>query len=235
MAATYVPSAAWNAAKFFVRGMLLGDLSNDIKYLILDNALKHVWMAAPWRWTVGMLPNISLSTATDYDITSTPGDFLKISRCYWSDANCVEPMEVVDILPPTPIVSGKPMIAAWIPGTPNKIRIYPPMGNLGGTSLTLVSYYKKQAPAITAGNFGSAGAWVIDDEYFPVIFAFVLYYAMLACHDQRAGAAEWDEQIRAYKYSGQLATANAMIEDMRRRENLPLEWNHQPDRKADRR
>lgn len=235
MAATYVPSAAWNAANFYVRGMLLGDVSNYIKYQILDDAIKHIWTAAPWRWSVGLLANLPLTTATDYNVVSTPSDFLRLEHCYWSDGNTIEPLEIVEALPATPIIQGPPKMAAWVPGTPDKIRIFPPMGNLGSTTLTLVSYYKIKAPTISASNYGNAGAWVIDDDYYPTIFAFVLYYAMQACHDARAGGAEFDEATQRYKYSGQLATAQAMLEDMRMREPLPLEWNRQPDRKATRR
>lgn len=234
MAATYIPSAAWNSANFMCRNMLLGDKSNDVRYAILDNAVKHVWTAAPWRWSVGLLDNITLTTATDYSVVSTPVDFLRLIHCYWTDGNTAQPMEVVDTLPSTPVIAGSPSVATWVAGSPNKIRIYPPVGSWGSTVTTLVSYYKKIAPTITSSNYSTVGAWVVDDDWYPVIYAFVLYYAYLTCHDQRAGGAEWDEATQRYKYSGQLATAQAMLEDMRQREPMPLEWNRQPDRKASR-
>lgn len=235
MAATYLPSAAFNTANYMVRNMLNGDVNNYVKYAILDMAVKHVWTASPWRWSCGLLSNITLTTAADYTVSSTPADFLRLIHCYWTDGNTVQPMEVVDTLPSTPVIAGTPSVATWVAGSPNKIRINPPMSNLGGSTFTLVSYYKKVAPTISASNYSTAGAWVIDDDYYPVIFAFVLYYAYLTCHDARAGGAEWDEEKQVYKYSGQLATAQAMLEDMRRREPMPLEWNRQPDRKATRR
>lgn len=235
MAATYLPSAAYNEANWFVRNMLNGDVNNYVKYSICDQAIKTVWTAAPWRWSIGLLANTVLTTATDYNIASTPADFLRLEHAYWTDGNTVQQMEVAEALPATPVIQGQVRQVALVPGTPNILRVFPPMGSLGGQSISMVTYYKKVAPTITSANFSTAGAWVIDDDYIPVVYAFVLYYALLSVHDPRAGGAEWDEEKRAFKYSGQLATAWAGIEDMRRREPMPLEWNHQPDRKADRR
>jgi hypothetical protein len=216
--------------------MLNGDVSSYVKYQILDLAIKWVWMAAPWRWTVGEIANIPLlDNTSDYNVGSTPADFLKLQAAYWSDGQTRKPLEVVDSLPSSGIIAGPMQYITWVPGSPNKVRLGPKPGTNNTGKNTLVLIYKKSAPTITSSNFGTAGAWVIDDDWYPVLFTFVLAYAYTVCHDPRAGQAQWDEATRKYKYTGLFGQGEAMLENMRMREALPMEWDFQPDVKAGRR
>lgn len=223
MAATLTANDAFNQAKTYMRGMPL----EDVQYRVLDAALKMVWMADAWRWTIGSLTNFNLSDSTqDYAYGGgLPADYLYTWRAYLTNGNTTQGLHVDPSLPTLVVQSGGwPTHICRVPGAAT-FRFFPKPGILGGETVTVIQSYKKTAPLITAGNAGSAGVLVMDDEWFPVYFECVLYQAMKYGFDNRAGTAQINEQSGEMVYNGQLGVAMAAIDNMRKREPLPVEWN----------
>lgn len=213
MAATKKPIEAFNAAK-----AILGNVTLEkVKYNILDAAIKMIWTGAPWRWSIGSLPVISLEAdKTDYTVTF-PYDFLYIHRAYVTDERGTpRELRVASALPGNASFYGLPSEIAVSDG---KIRIYPkPAGVSEGNSL--IVQYKKQAPVIDAVSAEQPGALVIDDEWFWVYESAVLYFAFVYSDDPRAGSAQADVATGRAAFTGQRGIFEANLAMMRQREPL---------------
>lgn len=229
MAATLTPNAAFTEAKIFIRQMPL----EDVQYRILDDANKRIWMADGWRWTLGTLTNnVTLIDDTqDYPVT-LPGNFLYPWRAYATNGNEAKVLKADQAYPASEVLgTGIPTNFCRVEGS-DILRFYPKVGNLGGETWTASIWFKKTAPNITVANAGTAGALVMDDEWFYVYFEMVLYYALKYAFDSRAGGAQWDAQSKQLVYTGQLAVAMAAINEMRAREPLFTEWDNYQETEA---
>lgn len=218
MASTYFPSAAFDYAKTMVKNMPL----DDVKLAILDDAAKMLWHAAPWRWTLGAFPSITLTANTQDYTVAIPSDFLYLQTSAVTDENG-SPTRHLNIVPIRE-VGGSPSQPSEISitgtaGTNGTARLYPKVGTIAtGVTLKVLSTYKQACPNITLANVGTA-ILEFDDDWFWVYRSIVLYYAYLYADDQRAGSATFGAN-GAWQFSGQRAVCEANIQLMREREKL---------------
>ena len=216
MAATKRPNEAFIYAKSFVKNMTLEDVNVEI----LDEINKMIWMAAPWRWTLGSLPATTLvSNTSDYNIT-TPLDFLYIFDGYVSDgANVFRNLIFEPTLPSDVVIKGDTSRIAYMGN--NLYRLYPRLGTIPASpGRQMLLRYKKVSPEITNETQFTPGFLEMDDEWFWVFTAGVLWKAYLWADDSRAGSATVSDG--KVQYSGQLAIFRDGILQMIQREKLPL-------------
>lgn len=228
--ATYKPSDALLEAKVFIKSMPL-DTSDggNLQYLMVDEIASLVWLAAPWWWTVGVMSNITLNAGTqDYAIT-VPTDFLYLARAVATYDSIQTELETVSVLPSSITQIGTPtqcaVMAVSVSTTPDTFRLSPtpPTSYSAVANLT----YKRQPPKITVANFGTVGALVLPDCYFPVISAGVLWRAYQYADDNRAGTCTCDGQGKL-EYTQQLGIFQGMLAEMRRNEKTFLKYPGAP-------
>jgi len=215
MASTYAPVDALDYATEFIKGMPI----ERIQARVLDDANKHLWMAAPWRWTLGNTSaNIPLVTDTqDYTLTA-PADMLYPLYAYSSDGiTTPNYIDIEPILPTTEIIKGIPERMAYMGS--NTWRFYPKPQVTGSKSVVI--QYKKIAPVVTVQNSYTAGTLVMDDEWFWVYQELVLWKAYAYADDTRAGSAQMTSDGK-WQYTGKRGEAEAAIQYMREREKLPI-------------
>lgn len=222
MAATKTPLAAFTACKFEVREMP----AESEQYDIMDAAAARVWTGAAWRWTIGSFTLGELANDTqDYEYSGSLTDLLHVFDAYviTSGADQPRPLKAVSALPLSTHLKGP--IGEIAHTTGKFFRVFPNPGTVGAPSgQFIVVLYKKTRPLITAGNAGSAGALVMDDDWYWVYEEFVRFYTYRYAFDDRAGVAQFDPQSGKWTYTGQLGIAQAALEEMRQREKLPVEW-----------
>lgn len=229
MSTSLTPNMAFEFAKSIIRQEPLDDPNNgDFKTRVLDDAKKYLWMARPWYWTLGNLPNITLSAGTPGYNVVMPGDFWKLEKVYMTDGRTNMPLAIASIVPGDSIISQSPTQIAWESGT--LFRVYPTPGSLLNAT-TVVMLYKKQCTNIT--NPAASDQLIAPDEYFPVYEQIVLWYAMLYAFDDRAGETQINPQTGQIVYTGQRAVMESFIEEWGRRDPTMFEWDMRPDNKAD--
>lgn len=218
MASTYCPADAFNQSKVFIKLMPLDQLTP----FILDNAMQMFWMAAPWRWTLGNMPVVTLEASrVDYTIVD-PADllFIQPGSAYISagdsdvgrDVNVVAHISnVVKRVSAAPTEVCHPAV--------NTIRISPKPGATVTSGTQLVSLYKKTCPRITKANMNTLGVQVFPDEWFNVYLSAVLYQAYLYADDGRAGGVQYTEGGQRV-YTGQRGVFEANLQQMREIEPL---------------
>jgi hypothetical protein len=184
----------------------------DVQVRILQAAANQYWLAAPWRWTVGVFdPTPLTATGNDFAIAGTPVDasVLYLLRAYIDDGQSQKPLVPEAILPAGVTVKGSPNKVAYISGATPKLRITPVQAALPtGVTPYIFAWYKKSAPIITKSTMATAGLLTFPDEYAWVFEAGVLYYAYLYADDTRAGGVQMQmakDGSSAPGYSGQLA------------------------------
>ena len=223
MAATYTALTAFTFAQKMISTMVL----TDVEYDVLDDICKIMWMAAPWRWTLGSLPTIGplVSGTTDYTATK-PTDFLKIQDAFLTDGSNTSDLHV-EALTATPLQSGQPSCVYHITG--NTWRLFPkPWTQQSGRSWNVMGRYKKAAPSITVSTVSTAGALTFDDEYYPVFRMGVLALASSYAYDQRGGDVQFLPQSGQCQMTGYWGRFYHMLEDMRQKEGLPIERSARP-------
>lgn len=197
-------------ARPFIRHM---DRLREVEHTILDLACQEIWLAAPWRWSLGLAETLTL-TASVQDIPFTtppagPSDLLYFAYVYLTDG--IGPSRVLEVVPSLPAdanLKGQPSQVAFVAGSPAKMRLFPCPPSFTNTT-RLISVYKKTAPVITRTNMHTAGVLVMDDDWFHVYCALVLFYAYKYADDPRAQAQYQEFQLR--------------LAEMRKRERMP-EW-----------
>jgi hypothetical protein len=192
VASTYKPNDAFSQSKVFIKLMPL----ETVKPFILDNALKMMWMAAPWRWTLGNFPVLTLQASkTDYTVVD-PADFLFIQpgTAYTSvgDSDVASDVTVVAAINSS-VKKVSAMTSQICHPAANTVRISPKPGATVTSGTQLISLYKKTCPTITAETAYTSGIQVFDDEWFYVYVSAVLYQAYLYADDGRAGGAQYTE------------------------------------------
>lgn len=218
MSSVYAPYDAFSFSKIYVKNTKL----DDVEIRILDDALKYMWMAAPWRWTIGSLPTFTLVANTqDYTVTA-PSDFLYLHSAYAHDGTTPpRPLEIEPALPTTTKYIGQPnRVAGTLVSSNVQMRISPVAPNFPGVAPTVISLYKKHAPTVTSGTASTVGLQVFDDEWFWVYQQGVLWLAYLYADDDRAGSVTFaDGKVQ---YTGQRASFEAGLQFMRQNEKLFL-------------
>ena len=186
---------------------------------ILQAALNHLWMAAPWRFSLGNVTAITQSSTQDYT-QAPPADFLYPVYAYLSDSTNVRYLKIEPIFAEDVVQTGLPSRVSYMGS--NTWRVYPKPGAAPGITTKLNIVYKKTCLLLTDKNiYDTAGIQVFDDEWFHVYEAGVLYFAYLYADDQRAGSAKVSSEGK-FEFSGQLAIFEAFIQLMKQREPLPI-------------
>lgn len=195
---------------------------DEVQVQVLDQINKIIWMAAPWRWTLGTVTALTVVSATQDYTQAPPGDFLYIYDAYISDgASTPRHLEIVASLPTDVKVVGIPQAIAYVGS--NTFRTFPKSGTIPGSpTQQIIMLYKKQAPTLTESNLDTAGVLVMDDEWFWVFVSGVLWLCYLYGDDSRAGSANIDARGQV-QYTGQRAIFEAGIQAMREREKLPTD------------
>jgi hypothetical protein len=218
LAAIYKPITAFDFAKSFIKAMPL----DRVQAPILNHINQMIWMRAPWRWTIGSMPTVDLTSNTQDYAISIPADFL-----YLVDAQVIETgtsqnteprdLHVEPVLPTTVGLIGQSSRIA-LAGANYRVSPVPPVIPAGKT-FTVIGLYKKTAPIIGASNAHTAGVLVMDDEWAYVYEQGVLWLAYLYANDSRAGAAQVANG--ATQFTGQRGNFEAAMIAMEEREKLP--------------
>lgn len=183
-----------------------------------------MWMAAPWRWSLGSLPTFNLAASTqDYTI-NYPADFL-----YAVDGSIIvsngdgdeRDLRVVPTLPTAVGYVGQvnrisyPAAAGAVGGT---VRVAPKPAQVNGTQ-TVLGLYKKSPTLYTNATIFTS-ALPCGDEWFHVFQSGLLWKAYQYADDGRAG----DAVISGEKmqYNGARGQFEANLQDMMSREPLNL-------------
>lgn len=217
MAATYEPIAVFDYAKISIKNMPL----DTVMTRLVDDVQKMIWNFAPWRWTIGTLDPITVTAgATDFTIVNPQSDFLYVAKAYITNGQQNIDLLPTSVLPATPTILGQPRNISYLSGTTPKFRLYPGFGSLpSGDAWTLRTWYKKISPVITKANITTAGALVMDDEYYWVFQEGCLYRAYFYADDARAGTvainSKGDKQ-----YTGQLGVFMAALDTMKSTEPM---------------
>lgn len=215
----YSPTDAISYAKIMVKSMPI-DTTGSWRYYATDFISSLLWTAAPWKWTIGTLATINVVAATtDYAVTP-PADFLYLNKANVSDGNLTNELKIVSALPATITQIGNPSQVAYLDAT-NTVRVSPKPTT--GYTQTLTMLYKKQPPKITAANYGTNGALVMPDAYYPIFTAGVLWLAYQYADDSRAGSCTVDGEGKR-QYTGQLGIFQGMIAEMRQGEKVTLDF-----------
>lgn len=216
MAATKQPSDAFFYIKSYLKHMPLEDIGPEL----MDETSKIMWMAAPWRWTLGSLPATTVTSATqDYTIT-TPSDYLFLFDGYIADGDKVfRNLKIEPTLPADVKVVGNVSRIASMGA--NTYRTFPKSGTLPSSPIQqMILRYKKIAPIVTNKTQFTAGFLAFDDEWFWVFSAGLLWKAYQWGDDPRAGGATLAGGQA--QYTGQLGTFRDGLRIMAEREKLPL-------------
>lgn len=218
MASTYKPIDAFNQSKVFIKLMPL----ESVQPFILDNALKMMWMSAPFRHTLGSFPVVTLEASrVDYTVVD-PADFLFIQpgTAYISagDSDVGRDVSVVSFINSSvKRVSAAPTELCH--PSANLVRVSPKPGATVTSGTQLVSLYKKTCPIITTESSHTSGIQVFDDEWFYVYVSAVLYQAYLYADDGRAGGTQYSEGGQR-TFTGQRGVFEANIQHMRETEPM---------------
>lgn len=220
MASTLTPFAAFDYAKNFIGNM---DLERLLPRL-LDDVNKMFWVYAPWRWSLALLPPITLASNTqDYAVT-LPSDFLYLYDILQLDGKSTRHIKPSAIYPQTGVLRAGQIGSAAVMtvSAQTVLRVDPTPGTipLGASSQKLISIYKQISPVIDKDTMYVAGSLLIPDEFFWVYQEGVLWKAMQWAQDPRAGETQF--QGGQIKYSGQRAAFEAALATCAQQEKLYL-------------
>ena len=234
MAATKAPIEAVDYVKAYVKAMPF----DQVAVSAVQDVSSQIWMAAPWRWTIGVCTPVALSAGqTDVALVNPPSDFLYIVKAFLTDGDSVIELAPESALPGQADFLGVPSKVSYIDGATPKFRVHPAYGSVSSSkSYKLFVWYKKAAPVFAnTASLSVPGALVMDDEWFWVFRDGLLWRAYLYADDQRAGSSQVGSNGQI-AYSGQLAVFQAGLEEMRRSEPLTHIPNVRmiPDAKRDR-
>jgi len=220
MASTRKPAEAFLYAKRFIKSMPLEQVRTDV----INRVSYYMWMYAPWRWTLGSTPTITLAANTQDYTMNYPADWLYAVRATQTDGTKSErPLEIVPSLETSVGFVGNPSNISYptAAGTSSGlVRVSPRPGGLTGTQV-VVGLYKKVMTAFTDQTIFT-GTLPFDDEWFWVFEDGVLWQSYLFADDRRAGDVATDSQSGAARYSGQRAVFEAALTMMKDREKLIL-------------
>lgn len=204
----YRPSDAFYFAQALIKYMPLNDA--NVQAPILDLAAKRLWMAAPWRWTLGGFPVTTVTADAPTTAVTLPSDFFYLESAHIFDNTKKVELEVVPhVNPATTGIRGVPsqVSVSGTPGGAGVLTFHPIPAT--GLTLSVIGDYKQQHPMIKASNLNTIGQGLPPDEWFHVYLEIVLYYAFrYADYDQRVGL--------------QLQVVEALINEMRQAEKMPV-------------
>lgn len=229
MPSTKKPYEAFDYAKRYIKNMPLEQVRTDI----INRVVNYMWMYAPWRWTIGSTPTITVTANTqDYTI-NYPSDWLYAIRATLVDNSSVErPLEILPALETDVGYDGNPNYIAYT-GTAGQVggpvRISPKPAQVTGTPL-VIGLYKKTNTAFTNQTIFT-GTLPFDDLWFWVFEEGILWQSYLFADDRRAGDVTMDAGNNTPRFSGQRAVFEAALAIMADREKLLLISPFNVDRK----
>lgn len=220
MASTRTPSDAFDYCKRMIKSMPL----DQVLVRGINRVASHMWMYAPWRWTLASTPTFNLASNTqDYTI-NYPADWLYAVTATIADGTSPErDLRIVPVLPTNVGLVGQPSMISYpaAAGTASgTVRVFPKTATISGTQ-TVLGLYKKVMTQFTAATVWSS-TMPFDDEWFWVFEEGLLWQAYLFADDRRAGEAVFDEKTGAVKFNGQRGNFEAALLVMSEREPLPL-------------
>ncbi len=204
-----------------IKRMPFTDATVGVYVDALQSASSMIWMAAPWRWTIGVFPNTAAVAAGASTVSLTAqSDFLRLEKVNLNNDVQIKELTIVNILPAAPTQVQMPNFCAY-KATGPALQFETKMPT-GINNYKANVWYKRQAPVITADNYTTAGLLEMDDDYWWVYEECVLYWGYKYADDPRAGGAQVEEAANGPKitYSGQRAVAEAGIQYIREREEL---------------
>lgn len=214
MSSTHKPQEAIAYAKSFIKAMPIEPVAPQI----LDDVNQIMWTAAPWRWTLGSMPAVTLVSSTQDYTVSVPADFLYLTEAYLTDGSgSLRDLRVEPTLPTAVTNTGQVSRVALVGTT---LRTSPKPGTQPSSAPQIISLYKKKAPIITANNMSTAGVHLFDDEWFWVFKEGVLWKAYQWADDGRAGGVTIAANGQA-QFSGQRANFESALAFMKQNEKLP--------------
>jgi len=179
---------ALNYAKRAIGNAPFDDAS--IKLRALNDATCQLWLAAPWQWTVGQLEEVTLVNAQqDVSLAGTYTDFLNLLNVHVTDGQTKKDLVVAATLPSTTSLNGTVSQAAYIAGSPNKLRLYPIPAGYTSNAMKVNAIYKKTAPVIDGTTESQSYKTLtgMHDEWFWVFQEIVLLKAYEFVKDPRTG------------------------------------------------
>ncbi len=216
MPSTIPPYAAFDYAKNFIGNADLERLNPRI----LDDVSKMFWTYAPWRWSLALMPQVTLVSNTQDYTVAVPSDFLYLYDVLQLDGKTTRHIKPSAIFPVTGVTRAGQIDSVALTGT--TLRVDPTPGTIPASPVQkLYGIYKIQSPEINTATMYDAGALLIPDEWFWVFQEGVLWKAMSWAQDPRAGNTEYKSGNVAY--SGQRAVFEAAMLSCANKEKLYLE------------
>lgn len=219
MAATLPPFQALTYVKEMIKRMPV----DRVQVSILQDASSMIWMAAPWRWTIGTFGPLAITAGQSTVTLAGVSSLLRLEKLVISDAVTSRALQVVATLPASPALTAKPNLGCLVPTPTPKVQFentFPPLPS--GDSWNMWGWYKITAPVITNANMNTNGLLLMDDEWFWVFNEAVLYYAYKFADDQRAGGSTVAAGANGtqIQYTGQIGVVHSALEEMRRSESV---------------
>jgi hypothetical protein len=214
------PIDAFDYAKEYLKKMPL----EQVLLPVLSDVSDMLWMAAPWRWTIGVCEPVSITANTaDFVVVNPPADFLYILRAYiWDGEQAIE-LSPEAALPADVTTKGASNKIAYVADVVPKFRLHPVFGSLNAAkTYKLIVWYKKHSPVLTMSSIYTEGALGIPDEWFWVYREGVMWKAYDYGDDQRAGSAQAGANGQA-QFTGKRGSFEASIGWMRNNEPLPTQ------------
>jgi len=210
------PQEALDHAKRFIGSMPVDDAA--MKYRILDDAHRALWMRAPWRWSIASVEPVVLQNGVqDYALTPI-SDFFTLVQSAITNGQEKHDLRVVSVIPSTGVITGRP---SQVQGSAAQLRFWPvPTGYTTGP--TVFSIYKKTTTAISSGNVNNAYSTLgIPNEWFWVYQEMVMLKAMQFSNNPKAGGVTVANNV--VQYTGQYGAVEAAIQEMIRGEKKFLD------------
>jgi hypothetical protein len=225
-APTYYPQLGIDFIRELVKGMPLAagnETADAVGARIVQDVSDMMWMAAPWRWTVGALPAVTLVANTvDYTVT-WPSDFLYLQDAFMTNGDKITQLVVTSALPADAVVNGLPQFATVTEsaaGVFDKLRVLPKLGASLPQTWQVIGMYKKIAPTIQRRDWNTAGVLKFPDVWAHVFHAGLQWGAYKYGDDQRAGQVTYKDGSTTS--NGLYANFMAGLQEMRQAENLTV-------------
>lgn len=213
----HYPTEAIDFAKILVKN---AKLEGPVALQILNTINEQMWMAAPFRWTVGTSPNVILSADNAEYTMDYPDDWLYALQAILTDDGDMHKKEL-DIVANIPLDIGREGTVSSIAylgvkgQSSGPVRINPIPSSVNGDKI--IGLYKKSCSLITAKSRYDTYL-PIPDEWYHVYQAGVLWLAYTYADDRRAGETVVSGQDS--KFSGWRAEFEHGLNQMRLREKF---------------
>lgn len=230
--ANYTAQNAIDALRRYVKLAAANLSDGSVDVTAADMANSRIWIAYPWRWTLGSLTAIALVDGTQ-DYTIGNSDHYRPVNLWITRTDLTpdeyQPLKIKEHLPPELARNvGWPSFQtiSWEKSI-NKFRLEAAASVPSGTTLRIDGDYQKVPTKITALSATLAA----DDAYFETYMDWLLYYLYKFTDDSRAGGVVISGDGRK-QYTGQLGKAMESLWEMKSQEDKgdgePLVYPDEP-------